>query len=158
MNDHLMPAEHEMEVLRDDAYDFELSTSPIFSNYLHEDNGNHYVLMKPELLYAPLFEPLLINTDKEDLLIDIAFDLQSLDTTTALPQVGVELGSYYMNMRLNSPDDISLNTGKVEHFHKHLSILNEESEGQKLKIYLFNSQKNTMKYDNIRINVSVVKE
>ena len=158
MNDHLMPAEHEVEVLRDNAYDFELSTSPIFSYYLEEDAGNHYVFMDSELLYAPLFEPLLINTDKADLLIDIAFDLQSMDTTTALPQVGVELGSYYMNMRLNSSDDVSLNTGEVEHFHKHLSILNEESEGQKLKIYLFNSQKNTMKYDNIRINVSVVKE
>ena len=158
MNDHLVPAEHEMEVLRDDVYDFELSTSPIFSHHLREDAGNHYVFMDSELLYAPLFEPLLINTDKEDLLVNIAFDLQSMDTTKALPQIGVELGSYYMSMRLNSPEDVSLNTGKVERFHRQLSIMNEESKGQILKIYLFNPQKNTMKYDNIRINVSVVKE
>lgn len=157
MNDHLIPPVSE-EVLRNDEYDFEQTTSPIFAPYIHEENGNHFILMDSSLLYAPLFETLLVPTDKEDLMVDIAFDLQSMDTCSSLPMVGVELGSYIMSLKLNSIDDTPLNTGEIEHYHRLFSILQEHSKGQRLKIYLFNFQKNTMKYDNIKIKVSVVKE
>jgi hypothetical protein len=82
-------------------------------------------------------------------MLDIAFDYQNLVPGHELPVVGIELGSYLMSLPVDSTDG---------RFHQHVSILNEESKDKLLKIYLFNPHYGTIKYDNIRINVTVVKE
>ena len=130
MSDHLMPAMYETEVLCDFESDIELK-------------------IDSTMLFGKLFEPMVITTDREDLMLDIAFDYQNLVPGHELPVVGIELGSYLMSLPVDSTDG---------RFHQHVSILNEESKDKLLKIYLFNPHYGTIKYDNIRINVTVVKE
>lgn len=130
MNDRLMPALAETEVLCDYVRDEQL-------------------VLDSEMLYGSLFESMTITTDRADLMLDIAFDFQNLDAGHELPVVGIELGSYIMMLPLDSADG---------HFHRHVSVLNEESKDKLLKIYLFNPHKATMKYGKVKINVAVVKE
>ena len=109
----------------------------------------------PDDEYGYLFDNFEMVEDFEDIFADISFDLQSMDTTKELPLVVVRLDTYYMALRLNSSDDVSLNTGKPEHYHIHLSIpLEKDCRGKLLKIYLYNKSKTTMQYDNVKIQVS----
>lgn len=130
MNDHLMPVLFETEVLCD---------------YVRDEQR----VLDSEMLFGSLFEPMTMVTDRADLMLDIVFDYQSPDAGQQLPVVGVEMGSYLMMLPLDADDG---------HFHRHVSILNEESKDKLLKVYLFNPHKATIKYGNIKINVTVVKE
>lgn len=108
----------------------------------------------PQDEYGKFFEPYEFVDTYEDVFVDMVFDLQSLDTTKVLPLVVVELGKYYMSLRLRSSDDVPLNTGNEERFRYHLSIpLQEDSRGKVMKIYLYNKSGASMRYGNIKVQV-----
>ena len=109
----------------------------------------------PSDQYGTFFDAYEFTDSYDDVFVDIAFDLQSQDTTKALPLLVVELGKYYMALRLRSSDEVSLNTGNEECFRYLLSIpLQEDSQGKVLKMYLNNVERSTMDYGNIKVRVS----
>lgn len=159
-HNHLNRTNGKMELLRHENYDFESDYSAIFRQFVMNDGDNHFVSIDSTVKLAPLFEDLKMMADYEDVMVDISFDLQSLDTSKELPPVIVQLGTYYMGLKLESEvDAVSLNTGRVEHYVYHLSIpVQQDCTNQYLKIYLLNQSQSCMNYDNVKICVNAVRK
>ena len=138
--DHLKPLEASVELLR------------VVESKTQYEIG-------PDKKYGWLFDDFMLSDNYEDVFVDLSFDLQSLDTASPMPLVVVKLDSYYMSLRLNSSEDVSLNTGDEEHYYYHLNApLLEDSQGKLLKIYLYNNSGGAMRYGNIKIQVSGVRK
>ena len=134
--DYLQPMEKTVELIR------------VFESRSRNELG-------PNNEFGYLFDAFELNDNYEDVFVDISLDLQSMDTTKTLPFVVVRLDTYYMSLKLTSSDDISLNTGKEEHYHYHLSApLQEDCQGKSLNIYLYNKSGGAMRYENVKIQVS----
>ena len=157
-NDHLVKyTQDEKRVLQQQNTDFESNYSPVFDGYVHQEGDNHYALMKSDNVYPPLWDHLVLKDNYDQLVVDVAFDMQSLDTLSQLPSIAVELDDYYMFLTLESPEGVGFNTGNLEHYRHRLFIpLEKECKDKKLKIYLYNSHKASMKYDNIQVCVSAI--
>ena len=88
------------------------------------------------------------------MMVEIRFDLQSLDTTATLPKLAIEKNGaepYYYCINIDS----TLNTGAKETFSFKSTInFSEPTNGDRLKIYLWNSKKATMLYDNLFVNIA----
>jgi len=116
------------------------------------------VLIDPATEYSFFVKDLPIKENYEFIFVDLSFDLQSLDTVTKLPFVVVKLGKYYSGLKLETPDYVTLNTGNEEHYHYHLSIpMEADWEDELLKVYLYNNKKGSMRYYNLKVNVSAVR-
>ena len=147
-----------MEELRNELCDFEGRYSDIYKNCVIEQDDGHVALMDSTKRYAPLFDKMLFNEDYDYVFVNLSFDLQSLDTERKLPVIAVELGDYYISLKLVADDESSLNTGKMEHYHYKLPIpVPGSSRGKTLKMYLFNAGNTRMIYDNIKVNVTARK-
>lgn len=131
--DRLKPVENTVEVIRDAEY-----------------KDQYDMVADKEFCF--LFDPYEFTDNYEDIFVDISFDYQSEDTT--LPFVVVNMDPYYMGINLAS-DEKNQNTEEASHFHHHLSIpIQEGCKGKTMRIYLHNPNKNTMRYGNIKIQIS----
>ena len=157
-NDHMLNyTQEERRILLQQNTDLESRYSSVFDNYVHQEDDNHYALVEPNDMYPSLCDFLLLEDNYDELVLDFAFDLQSLDTLATLPVVTVHLEDYYMYLHLESPEGISLNTGNLEHYRYRLFVpVEEECKGKYLKIYFYNPHGASMKYDNIQVRVSAL--
>lgn len=134
--DYLQPMEKTVELIR------------VFESRTRNELG-------PNNEFGYLFDAFELTDNYEDVFVDISLDLQSMDTTKTLPFVVARLDPYYMSLKLTSSDDVSLNTGKEEHYHYHLSVpMQEDCQGKSLRIYLYNKSGGAMRYENVKIQVS----
>lgn len=154
-HDRLNRVDGLLDVLRSNKTDFESSYSAIFQNHVEEKDGNHYAMMDSTDKYASFFDALKLNTDYENVYVEISFDFRSLDTTRSLPILVVELDSYLISLELKTVEGESLNTGAWEHYWKKQSIpVKDPCKGSNLKIYLNNHSRSAMAYDNINVRVT----
>lgn len=155
LHDHLNLKRKGQETLKSLAVNFESRYDKYYKHHVTKIGDNHVARVDTTKVYGPLMKAMKLTVDYQDIYLDIAFDLQGLDTLRALPMLVVELGDYYVSAQLNSEEETSLNTGEKEHFQAHISIaVPDGSEGKLLKAYLHNNAKTTMIYDNLQIRVS----
>ncbi|MCR5013382.1 MAG: LTA synthase family protein [Bacteroidales bacterium] len=124
---------------------------------LRSVNKEEESLIEPDMKYINLMENLIVKDVYQDLFVELSVDVQSLDTTVKMPFVVVKWSDYYMGVKMVSDDEVSLNTGEMEHFHTRLSISMDPAwKGEPLKIYFYNSAEGRMAYNHVRLNVSAV--
>lgn len=158
--------------LQSELYDFNVASHyAVQHNHLNMTRGekellkeeiaeNQLITIDSTMEKVPLMEKLEMRANYEDVMVNLSFDLQSLDTEKALPLVIVRMGTYYMGLKLETEEDmVSLNTGRWEHYMYHLSIpVQQDCTGQFLEIYLLNQTKTNMNYDHVKITVEAVKK
>lgn len=140
------------------SLDFKINTIGIFSDFLKTENDNVSVQIDEKNEYGPLFQRIDIPEDAASILIELSMDLICHDISKELPSIVFQSNDFYVSIAINDDLGNPLNTGQWEHFHTKITIpVSDEMNGDNLKIYLYNSQRTIMEYDNLKIDVSYEK-
>lgn len=145
------------------SYDMEHTFNSVYKPYVVNDEKEGIVLFndKDSSILAPN-----ITLDKRyrKLILQLSFDLKSLDTNQALPVavLSIEKGQqhYYWDERLLIDEyGKSLNTGKWEHFFAEFNVNPDVLHVKKVKDLKLFLIKNRGKfcYDNIHVKLMVIK-
>ena len=134
--------------------DFDNTSSKYFENEIVNIDGNNCLRIDSNREYAGICPNINFENDIKRMKVEIRFDLQSLDTTATLPKLAIEKNGaepYYYCINIDS----TLNTGAKETFSFKSTInFSEPTNGDRLKIYLWNSKRATMLYDNLFVNIA----
>lgn len=160
LNNYIYPISNQTITICDIYYDFDNEKYKEFKNIVSDSLGNKYAVIDSTILYGTLTNYQILENNYSDMNVDITFYLQSLDTTRNIPSIVITIGEnddryYYKALRLTDLQGISLNTGNKEKYQLRTTIPMEDfdSKNKPLKIYLFNSKKSTMIYNDIKIKI-----
>lgn len=138
-------------------FDFDNKSDKIYDYLTVDSLGNKFVYFDENEEYISLYPYLEIDKDFTQLIASVSFDLQSF-TDNKLPILIYNVGDFYQAVPLVSPQNESLNTGKLEHFANRILISkNDNYKGEKLKIYLRNTSQDRMMFDNVNILIKASK-
>lgn len=137
--------------------DFDNSNIKHFEKEIVDIDGNKCLQLDKSIKYGTLCPNTTFSKDINRIKVEIRFDIQSLDTASALPKLVIEKNGaepYYLATNIDS----TFNTGKQQTFSFKSTIsLEGETKGDILKIYLWNAHNATMLYDNLFIKIDEVK-
>lgn len=134
--------------------DFDNTSLKYFEDEIVNVDGNKCLRIDNNREYAGICPAIDFEKEIKRIKVEIRFDLQSLDTTAILPKLAIEKDGtepYYYCIKIDS----TLNTGSTETFSFKSTInFSEPTNGDRLKIYLWNSKRATMLYDNLFVNIA----
>lgn len=129
-----------------------------FKKQLTTIDKNKCLIIDKDMEYGEICPNFELKDNCKRLKVEIRFTLQSLDTSTTLPQLILEKRGkcdYYLAVPTDSYNDKKLNTGQKENFVLKTTIeFEEKTDGDVFKIYLWNCEHSTMLYDNLYVNVN----
>lgn len=130
--------------------DFDHNSMSVFDKYLVKDSA--FLRVGKEVEYFSLCSNLAVLPIYEDLLVEVSFDIRSVDTSLTLPALCVSLGDAYAQRNLSEVN--GLNTGKWEHYHARIPMeVIHQTETQALKLVLWKKNSSSFELDNLVVNV-----
>jgi uncharacterized sulfatase len=130
--------------------DFDHNSMSVFDKYLVKDSA--FLRVGKEVEYFSLCSNLAVLPIYEDLLVEVSFDIRSVDTSLTLPALRVALGDAYAQRNLSEVN--GLNTGKWEHYHARIPMeVLHQTETQALKLVLWKKNPSSFELDNLVVNV-----
>lgn len=136
--------------------DFDNTNIKLFEKEIVDIDGNKCLQIGNDTKYGSICQNIIFDKDINRIKVEIRFDIQSLDTASALPKLVIEKNGtepYYSATNIDS----SFNTGKQQSFSFKTTInFKGETKGDKLKIYLWNAQNATLIYDNLFVKIDEV--
>lgn len=154
-NDMLLPPNSDNIIFNDTHYDFDKNTSEVYEKYVVKaDDGSKYLHIDKSVEFFRLCSQAAVRPVYENILIEISFDVKSVDTISQLPLLVVSFGTDWHSHNLESVVGEPLNTGNWEHYHARMitNAIHKETP-EALKIYLWNNNKVEYDLDNLVVTV-----
>ena len=149
LNDFLLPRNDPSRVYSSHL-DFGYNTLGVFDKYQVKDSA--FLHVGKEVEYFSLCSNIAVLPIYEDLMVELSFDIRSIDTTLALPSLVVSMGDFYLQRNLSEVE--GLNTAKWEHFHIRIPVeVIGKTDIEALKLTLWKRNGSEFDLDNLVVNV-----
>ena len=142
--------------IADYYFDFDNTSHKIYN--VLDSLDNKFAYFNENVEYISLYPYYIVDDDYTQFRVNVSFDLKTY-TDNKLPILVFSVGDFYQSVPLISMYDESLNTGNLEHFNKKINIVNKGKsyKGEKLKIYFWNTSKDRMMFDNVKVLIKASK-
>ena len=161
-NDYLIkPNTNSITTLYHINTDFNKLVDDDFKKQLANIDGEKCLLIDTNTQYGTIIPNITLKRDYRKLRVEVRFSLQNLDTCKNLPKFVCEKNgeqSYHLAVPLINQQDENINTRQKKTFVFRITLVfNGKTEGDILKLYLWNGSKTRMTYDNLYVDISEVK-
>lgn len=151
--DFLKKSNSEIETIYFSEENFDMMAKECHNMPIADIDGNKCLIMDENTKYGHICEKMKLRKNYKKVKIEIRYKLKSQDTTKTLPKLVIEKDGktpYYNIVKTND----TLNSGKIENFLLKTTItFDGETKDNNFKIYLWNSQKATMLYDDLYVKI-----
>lgn len=160
-NDYLIkPNTNSITTLYHINTDFNNLVDNSFKKQLVDIDGEKCLLIDTNTQYGTIIPNITLKRNYRKLKVDVRFSLQNLDTCKTLPKFVCEKKgeqNYYLAVPLENQQDGNTNTRQKKTFvFRTTLVFDSKTEGDQLKIYLWNTHKAKMLYDNLFVKIEEV--
>ena len=147
--DRLLPVNDQL-LLYSSHLDFERNTLGVFDKYQVKDSG--YLHVDKDVEYFSLCSDIAVGPIYDELIVELSFDIRSIDTSMKLPALLVSLGETCIQHNLSEVK--GLNSAKWEHFHTRIPInVFDRTVPDALKVNLWKRNRSEFELDNLVVTV-----
>lgn len=137
--------------------DFDNTSSKFYKNEIVDFDGNKCLRADSSTTFCSICPNIDFTKDINRIKVEVRFTLRSLDTTAVLPKFIIEKNGaqpYYYVANIDS----AFNSGTPQTYtYKSTINFSGPTQGDRMKIYLWNAHKATMLYDNLFVKIDEVK-